>query len=71
MQSLKSLKRDITSVFVISAIVIAMALAWGSPFVGPRAAHADEATPQIQQQQQTLQAKAKPHPGVAGYVQMR
>ena len=65
---MQSLKRDVTSGFVISAIAVVMALAWGSPFVGPHAAHAAQAQPQpqvqVQQPQQSSQAKAKPHPGI-------
>jgi hypothetical protein len=67
---MQSLKRDVTSGFVISAIAVVMALAWGSPFVGPRAAHAAQAQPQVQvqQQQQAAQAKAKPHPGIVTHT---
>lgn len=67
MQSLKSLKRDITSGLALSALALAIAMAWGSPFVSPRAAHAEEAQPQVERQQEQTQAvqtpKAKPHPG--------
>jgi hypothetical protein len=67
---MQSLKRDVTSGFVISAIAVVMALAWGSPFVGPHAAHAAQAEPQvqIQQPQQAAQAKAKPHPGIVSHL---
>jgi hypothetical protein len=68
---MQSLKRDVTSGFVISAIAVVMALAWGSPFVGPHAAHAAQAQPQVQvqqQQQAAQQAKAKPHPGIVTHL---
>jgi hypothetical protein len=46
-------------------------LAWGYPFVGPRAAHAEESQPQAQRQIQQIQppqtAKAKPHPGTVSH----
>lgn len=68
---MQSLKRDVTSGFVISAIAVVMALAWGSPFVGPHAAHAAQAQPQVQVQQQqpaAQQAKVKPHPGIVTHT---
>jgi hypothetical protein len=65
---MQSLKRDITFGFVISAIAVAIAIAWGSPFISPRAAYAEDAQHQMQRQQvqsQPAQAvKAKPHPGI-------
>jgi hypothetical protein len=74
LKSLKSIERDIASGFVISAIAVAMALAWGSPFVGPRVAHADEQQ-QVERQQEQSQAaqaaKAKPHPGTVSQHSQR
>jgi hypothetical protein len=71
---MNSLKRDIASGLAISAVALMIALAWGSPFVSPRAAHADDEQPQAQQQQRQrsqppIQAKAKPHPGILGHIQ--
>jgi hypothetical protein len=72
---MQSLKRDIASGFVISAIAVATALAWGSPFVSPRAVNAEGVQPQVvrhQEQSQPAQtaseqtSKAKPHPGTVG-----
>ena len=71
---MNSLKRDIATGLAMSAIALVFALAYGTPFVSPRAAHADEAQPQAQTRQQrtepvnaeTLKAeqgKTKPHPG--------
>jgi hypothetical protein len=71
---MQSLKRDITSGLLISTIAVAVAVAWGSPFVGQRSAHADEAqakVQQVQQQQEGSQAKAKPHPGTLSRAQVR
>jgi hypothetical protein len=66
---MQSLKHDVTSGLAISALALAIALAWGSPFVSPRAAHAQGGQPQIERQQQNSQAaqapKEKPHPGTA------
>jgi hypothetical protein len=69
---MQNLKRDIISAIVISALTMALALAWGSPFIGTSPAHAqDKVQPQLHQPQQqsekqtvTVEAKAKPHPGV-------
>jgi hypothetical protein len=63
-----SLKRDITSCLVLCAVAVGIALAWGSPFVGPRAAYAND--PQLQgrqeqeQNQPAVGTKSKPHPGI-------
>jgi hypothetical protein len=63
-----SLKRDIASGLAMSAAALAFALAWGSPFVSPRAAYADDQQPQVrhqtEQNQQAVEAKSKPHPGL-------
>ena len=67
MQSLKSLKRDITSGLALSALAFAIAMAWGSPFVSPGAAYAEGEQQQVVRQQPQSQPaqtpKAKPHPG--------
>lgn len=66
---MQSLKRDITSALAISALAVTIAIAWGSPFISPRAAYAEGAQPQMERQQAPSQPaqteKAKPHPGVA------
>ncbi len=77
---MNSLKRDITSGLAMSAVALVFALAYGSPFVSPRAAHAeDEQTSQVRQQlpqdetqqPQAAEAKTKPHPGTVGRVHGR
>ena len=75
---MNSLKRDITSGLALSVVALVIALAYGSPFVSPRTAHADDAQPpQVRQQmpqvkkqqaavvnqQAAAVAQAKPHPG--------
>jgi hypothetical protein len=69
---MNSLKRDITSGLAMSAVALVFALAYGSPFVSARAAHADDAQPPQARQQlpqdknqqaQAAEAKTKPHPG--------
>jgi len=64
---MNSLKRDIASGLAMSAAALVIALAWGSPFVSPRAAHAADPQPQVlreqKQNQKAVEAKAKPHPG--------
>jgi hypothetical protein len=77
---MNSLKRDITSGLAMSAVALVFALAYGSPFISPRAAHADGAQPpQVRkqmvqdknQQAQAAEAKTKPHPGTVGHVHGR
>jgi hypothetical protein len=64
---MNSLKRDITSGLAMSAAALLIALAWGSPFLSPRAAHAADPQPRVlrlqAQIQQAVEAKSKPHPG--------
>lgn len=64
---MQSLKRDITTGLAMSAAALVIALAWGSPFVSPRAAFADDQQPQVQQlqkpNQKDVQPRSKPHPG--------
>jgi hypothetical protein len=63
---MNSLKRDVVSGLAMSAAALVIALAWGSPFVSARAAHADDPQPQVLQQHQNQPAAepvAKPHPG--------
>jgi hypothetical protein len=64
---MNSLKRDIASGLAMSVAVLLFALAWGSPFVSPRAVYADDAQPQMQAQPapslQAITPIAKPHPG--------
>jgi hypothetical protein len=64
---MNSLKRDIVSGLAMSAVALVFALAYGSPFVSPRAAHADDSRPQVLQQkdqsQLAVQSRTKPHPG--------
>jgi hypothetical protein len=64
---MNSLKRDVASGLAMSAGALVIALAWGSPFVSPRPAHAADPQPQVlreqDQNQQAVQAKTKPHPG--------
>jgi hypothetical protein len=60
---MKSWKREIIAALSISAIAIAIAVAWGSPFIGSNPARAQEP----QQLKQLLQANpllTKPHPGI-------
>jgi hypothetical protein len=59
---MKSLKRDILSALVMCAIAVALALAWGSPFVEAAPAHAQDSEP-LQRLIHKLPLKAKPHPG--------
>jgi hypothetical protein len=63
---MQTLKRDIKSGFLLCALALAVAIAWGNPFLVPNPAHAqDEAAAQQQSQaQQKEQAKPKPHPGI-------
>ena len=57
---MKSIKRNLTDVSVLCAIALAFALAWGSPFVGPSSARAQD---QAQPQQQPDQAQpSQPQP---------
>jgi hypothetical protein len=68
---MQSLKRDITTGLAMSALALAIALAWGNPFVGPRAAHAQSDQPEVQRQIPQIQppqtAKSKPHPGTVSH----
>jgi hypothetical protein len=72
---MQSLKRDITSGLALSAVALAIALAWGSPFVSPRAAYAEGAQPQVVRQREQSQPaqtpKAKPRPGTVGQRSQR
>ncbi len=57
---MQSIKRNLIDISVISAIVLAFALAWGSPFVSGSAARAqDQAQPQQQPGQDQGQNQAK------------
>lgn len=50
---MQSIKRNVMDLSVLGAIVVAFAIAWGSPFVSARPAHAqDQAQPQQQQPDQ-------------------
>jgi hypothetical protein len=49
---MRSIKHDLKDLFLLSAMVLAFALAWGSPFVAAGTARAqDQAQPQQQQAQ--------------------
>ena len=56
---MQSLKRTLIDALVLSAIVVALALAWGSPFVSSTSARAqDQALPQQPQQDQSQSGTA-------------
>jgi len=52
---MRSIKRDLIDLSILSAFVLAFALAWGGPFVGASPAYSqDQAQMQQQQQAQTF-----------------
>jgi len=53
---MRSLKRDLIGLSALGAMVLAFALAWGSPFVGANSARVQD---QAQPQQQPDQSQAK------------
>ena len=60
---MRSIKRNLFDLSVLGAMVLALALAWGSPFAGTRAAFAqDQAQPQQQQPQPNQAQPQQPQP---------
>jgi hypothetical protein len=59
---LKSLKRDILSTLAMCSLAVAIALAWGSPFIDASPAYAEEHAA-LKQLLHTIPLKSKPHPG--------
>lgn len=57
---MQSLKRNLIDVSVLSAIALAFALAWGSPFVGTSSARAQEQAQPQQQPDQAQQPQQQP-----------
>jgi hypothetical protein len=59
---MKSWKREILAALSMSAIAVAIALAWGSPFIDSNPARAEEQPP-LKRLLQANPPIAKPHPG--------
>ncbi len=53
---MQSLKRELADLSILGALIVALALAWGSPFEGTNSARAQD---QAQPQQQADQGQAK------------
>ena len=60
---MRSLRQDFLSALGLCSIAVAIALAWGSPFIVPTPAYAQDSG-RLQQLLHKLPLKAKPHPGV-------
>jgi hypothetical protein len=59
---MKSLKQDILSTLAMCSLAVAIALAWGSPFIDASPAYAEDHAP-LKRLLHTLPLKAKRHPG--------
>jgi hypothetical protein len=59
---MKSLKRDILSTLAMCSLAVAIALAWGSPFIDASPAYGQE-QPRLQRLLHKNLFKPKPHPG--------
>ena len=53
---MRSIKRDLIALSALGAVVLALALTWGRPFIGASSAHVQD---QAQPQQQPDQSQAK------------
>ena len=60
---MKSLKRDILSALAMCSLAVAIALAWGSPFIDASPAHAEEPAP-FRNLTHKIPLIPKPHPGI-------
>jgi len=62
MRSYRSLRNDIVSALILCVIAVAIALAWGSPFIEATPAQAQDNS-RLQQLLEKIPLRAKPHPG--------